>query len=52
MVPLKAALERVESEPREVHALRACTAIESSQDLEEFRAIRGRDWSQPDFVDT
>ena len=43
MVPLKAALEGVESEPGEVHALRACTAIEGSQDTEEFRGMRGRD---------
>ena len=52
MVPLKAALEGVQSEPREVRALPADTAIKGSQDTEEFRGMLGRDWSQPAFVDT
>ena len=43
VVPLKAALEGVESEPGEVHALRTGTAIEGSQDSEGFRGMRGRD---------
>ena len=43
VVPPKAALEGVQTEAGEVHALRAGTAIEGSQDTEEFRRMLGCD---------
>ena len=39
IVPSKAALEGVQPEPGEIHALRVGTPIEGSQNTEEFRGM-------------
>ena len=43
IVPSKAALEGVQPEAGEIHALRVGTPIEGSQDTEEFRRMAGCD---------
>ena len=44
MVPPKAALEGVQPEPGEVHALRIGTPVEGRQDAQEFRGMPGCDF--------